>query len=132
MEGWEEAFFDNRHKRAQWAFKWLSCVFLDEAEDEFDQEESIEGSVAGAFGYVCFVRNGDLCKIGITSNLLRRMTRLEPDEILNVIHRTNYQEVDQDLQGLFKEVRLLQAEYSRLSEGQVNKVHKLMTSLAEF
>ena len=28
--GWEEAFFNNRLKRAQWAFEWLSCAFLDE------------------------------------------------------------------------------------------------------
>ena len=27
---WEEAFFNNRLKRAQWAFEWLSCAFLDE------------------------------------------------------------------------------------------------------
>ena len=130
--GWEEAFFDNRLKRAQWAFEWLGYAFLDEAEDEFDQEESIDSSVAGAFGYVYFVRNGDLYKIGITSNLLRRMTQLEPDEILNVVRCTNYQELEKDLHGLFKEVRLPQTEYFRLSEGQVSKVHKLMTSLAEF
>ena len=130
--GWEEAFFNNRLKRAEWAFQWLQCVFFEEPEDELDQEESIESGVVGAFGYVYFVRNGDLYKIGITSNLLRIMTQLEPDEILNVVRCMNFQELEKDLHGLFKEVRLPQTEYFRLSEAQVSKVHKLMTSLAEF
>ena len=37
-----------------------------------------------------------------------------------------------DLHSLFKEVRIPQTEYFRLSEEQVSKVHKLMTSLADF
>ena len=41
-------------------------------------------------------------------------------------------ELEKDLHGLFKEVRLPQTEYFRLSEAQVSKIHKLMTSLAEF
>ena len=77
-------------------------------------------------------RNGDLCKIGITENLLRRMDQLKPDEVLNVVRCKNFRELEKDLHSLFKEVRIPQTECFRLSEEQVSKVHKLMTSLADF
>lgn len=102
--------------------------------DEEDEEISPEkdGPRFGLYGFVYFIRNGDLCKIGITENLLRRMDQLKPHEVLNVVRCKNYRELEKDLHSLFKEVRLPQSEYFRLSEEQVGKVHKLMTSLADF
>ena len=60
------------------------------------------------------------------------MAQLDPDEILNVVRCRNYQELEKDLHSLFKEERIPQTEYFRLSEEQIIKVNKLMTSLADF
>ena len=60
------------------------------------------------------------------------MAQLEPDAILNVVRCKNYQDLEKDLHSLFKDERIPQTEYFRLSEEQISKVHKLMTSLADF
>ena len=83
-------------------------------------------------GFVYFVRNGELFKIGITENMLRRLGELTPDELLNVVRCSNFQEVERELHRRFKEVRLPQTEYFRLSDQQVQEVHQLMVKLAEF
>ena len=83
-------------------------------------------------GFVYFVRNGGLFKIGITENMLRRMSELNPDELLNVVRCSNFQELERELHRRFKEVRLPQTEYFRLSDQQVQEVHQLMVKLAEF
>ena len=83
-------------------------------------------------GFVYFVRNGGLFKIGITENMLRRMGELTPDELLNVVRCSNFQELERELHRRFKDVRLPQTEYFRLSDQQVQEVHQLMVKLAEF
>ena len=83
-------------------------------------------------GFVYFVRNGGLFKIGITENMLRRMGELTPDELLNVVRCSNFQEVERELHRRFKDVRLPQTEYFRLSDQQVQEVHQLMVKLADF
>ena len=82
--------------------------------------------------FVYFVRNGDLFKIGITENMLRRLREVAPDELLNVVRCSNFQEVKRELHQRFKDVRLPQMEYFRLSDQQVQQVHQLMVKLAEF
>ena len=84
------------------------------------------------YGFIYLIRNKDLCKIGITENLKRRMDQLKPDEILNVVRCSNYQSLERELHSQYKNVRIPQTEYFRLSELQIQQVHKLMTSLAEF
>ena len=66
---------------------------------------------SSGYGFVYFIRNQELVKIGITGNLLRRMAQLEPDEILNVVRCRNYQELEKDLHSLFKDERIPQTEY---------------------
>lgn len=95
-------------------------------------QESDNFNNPSCYGFVYMIKNKDLYKIGITENLLRRMDQLKPDEVLNVVRCKNYRELERDLHSLFKEVRLPQTEYFRLSQEQINKVHKLMTSLADF
>lgn len=82
-------------------------------------------------GFVYFIRNGDLCKIGITENLLRRLGELQPDEILNVIRCKNYQDVERKIHSAFKEVRLPQTEYFRMNPAQIDEAHRLLTLLAD-
>ena len=94
-----------------------------------DQTAEVETSPTG---FVYFVRNGDLFKIGITENMLRRLRELAPDELLNVVRCSNFQEVERELHRRFKDVRLPQTEYFRLSDQQVQEVHQLMVKLAEF
>tara|TARA_B100000212_G_scaffold296558_1_gene239929 strand:+ start:66 stop:287 length:222 start_codon:yes stop_codon:yes gene_type:complete len=36
-------------------------------------------------GFVYFIRNKDIYKIGITENTLRRFDQLKPDEVINVV-----------------------------------------------
>ena len=98
-------------------------------QEDLEQGEFLDDS---EYGFVYLIRNQELVKIGITGNLLRRMAQLEPDAILNVVRCKNYQDLEKDLHRLFKDERIPQTEYFRLSEEQISKVHKLMTSLADF
>lgn len=102
---------------------------IDKAREE---QEALSVPIEQSFGFVYFVRNGDLCKIGITENLLRRMDQLKPDEVLNVVRCSNYEELERTLHKRFRDVRLPQTEYFRLSDEQVQKVHRLIVDLAEF
>ena len=83
-------------------------------------------AVSSDIGFVYFVRNGELFKIGITENLLRRMGELAPDEILNSVRCSNFRELEREIHSAFKEVRLPQTEYFRLSEAQVQQVHRMI------
>ena len=94
-----------------------------------DESTEVEASPTG---FVYFVRNGDLFKIGLTENMLRRLKELAPDELLNVVRCSHFQEVERELHRRFKDDRLPQTEYFRLSDQQVRKVHQLMVKLADF
>ena len=141
LEKWEEmqkTYFDTQKARRKFLENLnlaINQVFGNTPiTDEEDEDISLgeEGHSSSSYGFVYFIRNGDLCKIGITENLLRRMDQLKPAEMLNVVRCKNFRELEKDLHSLFKEVRIPQTEYFRLSEEQVSKVHKLMTSLADF
>jgi hypothetical protein len=95
-------------------------------------EELNESRVSNenAYGFVYFIRNGDLFKIGITENLLRRLGELQPDEVLNVIRCKNYQEVEKRLHLEFKQIRLPQTEYFRMEQAHVLEAHRLLHSYA--
>ena len=83
-------------------------------------------------GYVYFIRNGNLHKIGITEDLVRRFKELAPDEILNVVRCENYDEVEKILHARYKKVRLPQTEYFRLDDSQISELHKSLIELASF
>ena len=83
-------------------------------------------------GFVYFVRNQDIYKIGITDNLLRRFNQLKPDEILNVVRCSNYENLEKQLHKTFKEYRIPQTEYFRLDKNQIEQVNVEMTKGADF
>ena len=85
-----------------------------------------------SFGFVYFVRNDEIYKIGITDNLLRRMKELKPDEILNSVRCRNYQELEKKMHAHFKNRRIPQTEYFRLDAAEVEEAHAMMTKLANF
>ena len=90
-----------------------------------------ERSTSG-FGFVYFVRNDEIYKIGITDNLLRRMKELKPDEILNAVRCSNYQEIEKSMHAHFKNKRIPQTEYFRLDASEIEEAHALMTEMANF
>ena len=84
------------------------------------------------FGFIYFVRNDEIYKIGITDNLLRRIKQLKPDEILNSVRCSNYQEIEKKMHAHFKKRRIPQTEYFRLDASEVEEAHALMTEMANF
>ena len=68
------------------------------------------------------IRNQDIYKIGITENLLNRMSQLNPDEIIDVIKCRNFRDLERNLHREFKEFRIPQTEYFRLSNKQLRSV----------
>ena len=83
-------------------------------------------------GFVYLIRNGDIYKIGITDNLLRRFNQLKPDEVLNVVRCSNFESLEKELHKKFKEFRIPQTEYFRLSKNQIEQVNIEMTKGADF
>ena len=82
-------------------------------------------------GFVYFIRNQDLYKIGITQNLLRRLNQLNPSEVLDVVRCSNFKELEKELHTKFTDTRIPQTEYFRLTPTQVEEVHQFMTSNAK-
>ena len=70
-------------------------------------------------GIVYLIRNGDLHKIGTTKNLQRRMKQLKPDEIVKTLETTKFRAIEKELHRKYKDVRLPQTEYFRLSDQQL-------------
>lgn len=83
-------------------------------------------------GFVYLIRNDDIYKIGITDNLLRRFNQLKPDEVLNVVRCSNYESLEKELHKKFKDFRIPQTEYFRLSTNQIEQVNIEMAKGAVF
>ena len=83
-------------------------------------------------GFAYFIRHGNLYKMGCTDNLLKCFEELKPDEVLNVVRCLNPQDLASEFQGRFDDAKLLQTGYFLLNEQQVQDVHRLMSSLAQF
>ena len=132
-ESMQRAYFNCQEKRREFLNNLLSAI-RNPASEEADSasQASTAATESSVYGFVYFILNGDLCKIGITENLLRRMEQLKPDEILNVVRCQNFVDLERDLHSRFKEERLPQTEYFRLSADQIRQVNKLMPELAIF
>ena len=94
-----------------------------------EQDQNIESIEKG---FVYLIRNDDIYKIGITDNLLRRFNQLKPDEVLNVVRCSNYENLEKELHKKFKKNRIPQTEYFRLNQNQVEQVNYEMTKGAKF
>ena len=66
-------------------------------------------------GIIYLIRNDAFHKIGTTKNLQRRMKELKPDKIIRTLERTDYPEIEKELHRKYKDVRLPQSEYFRLT-----------------
>ena len=79
-------------------------------------------------GFVYLIRNKDLYKIGITQNLDQRMFQLKPDEIISVLETQNYEQIEKDLHQKYKDVRIPQTEYFRLTFSQATDCKMFLDS----
>ena len=99
---------------------------------EQDEIPKLKNKYIERKGFVYFIRNDDIYKIGITDNLLRRFNQLKPDEVLNVVRCSNFESLEKELHKKFKEFRIPQTEYFRLSKNQIEQVNIEMTKGADF
>ncbi len=83
-------------------------------------------------GFVYFIKNDDIYKIGITDNLMRRMKELQADEMINTVKCVNYESLEKELHQEFKKYRIPQTEYFRLTPDLVEQVNKKMIEGANF
>ena len=79
-------------------------------------------------GFVYLIRNKDLYKIGITQNLDQSMSQLKPNEIISVLKTENYEQIEKDLHQRYKEVRIPQTEYFRLTFSQATDCKMFLDS----
>ena len=79
-------------------------------------------------GFVYLIRNKDLYKIGITQNFDQRMSQLKPDEIISVLETQNYDQIEKDLHQKYKDVRVPQTEYFRLTFSQATDCKMFLDS----
>ena len=125
---WEKQFFDAYQNRLDSFNEFINSLNDNddsefEDDSEFDDENDYEG-VEDNKGFVYLIRNQDIFKIGITENLLNRMSQLDPDEIIDVIKCSNFRELEKDLHREYKDCRIPQTEYFRLDQNQIIEVSK--------
>ena len=120
-----KSFFYNK-KKINSAAKLLLNFYSERSKSLNGEEENIILQVNNSLreGFVYLIRNQDIFKIGITENLLNRMSQLEPGEIIDVIKYSNFKEIERDLHRDYKESRIPQTEYFRLNQNQLLEVSK--------
>ncbi len=73
-------------------------------------------------GWLYLIKNGDLFKIGITRNLDKRMRQLRPDKIIAKLYSPEYKRLERELHKRYKNVRIPQTEYFRLTHSQIREI----------
>ena len=101
-------------------------LLMEDNDENFEEAENSEEIDEPDIGFVYFVRNKDIYKIGKTNNMLRRMKQLDPDELLDSVRCSNYHQLEREVQAQFKSVRIPQTEYYRLNKEQIKKVYELL------
>ena len=77
-------------------------------------------------GFVYLIRNKDLYKIGITISMKRRVKELKPDEVVAVKEAANMRGIEKLLHKRYKERRIPQTEYFRLTPEEVEEASYLL------
>ena len=116
---WSNQFFNSYQQRIDKFYEFVNIS----SSSEYSSDTGMCGDELQE-GFVYLIRNQDIFKIGITENLLNRMSQLEPDEIIDVIKCSNFRELEKDLHREYKECRIPQTEYFRLDENQLIEVSK--------
>ena len=77
-------------------------------------------------GYVYLIKNRDLYKIGITENLEQRMKQLKPDKVVSTLRTEDFETLEKELHKKYKDVRIPQTEYFRLTNDQLIDCKKIL------
>ena len=126
-----------RNKFYEGSYCYIFGIIINEVEDLLLEKgflphpKNFELDTFDDIGYVYFIRNKDIYKIGITKNLLQRMNQLKPDELLDSVRCSNYKKLEKEIHKQFKEFRIAQTEYFRLDETHISQIHKIFKTRAE-
>ncbi len=132
-DSYQKTFFYHDKNQVKRIFNLCLDIFkneeqlLDSSED-FENEDLDKETFSG---FVYFIRNQDIYKIGITQNMIQRMEQLKPDELLDSIRCSNYKELEREIHNEFKGCRIPQTEYFRLDKEEINKVHAMLRDKAK-
>ena len=73
-------------------------------------------------GWLYFIRNRDLYKIGITKNFDNRMRQLKPDNVVAKFYTADFVKLERELHNRYKKFRIPQTEYFRLKNSHVKEI----------
>ncbi len=83
-------------------------------------------------GFVYLMKNGDLYKIGCTTNLESEAIKMKPGEIISSFKTNDPKSFEVRLLRLYKKKRIPDTNYFRLSESEVNNCKKHLEGKSNF
>ena len=83
-------------------------------------------------GFVYLMQNGDLYKLGSTSNLQSEESKMKPGEIISSFETNDPKSFEVRLLRLYKKKRIPETNYFRLSESEVNNCKKHLEGKSNF
>ena len=83
-------------------------------------------------GFVYLMKNGDLYKIGCTTNLKGEISKMKPGEIISSFKTDDPKSFEVRLLRLYKKKRIPDTNYFRLSESEVNNCKKHLEGKSNF
>ena len=81
-------------------------------------------------GFVCLVRNEDLCKTGHADDLQRRLKELKSTEVIAHLGSTETRNLESSRRRRYANKRLPQAEYFRLAKNEVEGAVQILNGNA--
>ncbi len=83
-------------------------------------------------GFVYLMKNGDLYKLGCTTNLKSEASRMKPGEIISFFKTNDPKSFEVRLLRLYKKKRIPDTNYFRLSESEVNNCKNHLEGKSNF
>ena len=83
-------------------------------------------------GFVYLMKNGDLYKLGCTTNLKSESIKMKPGEIISSFKTNDPKSFEVRLLRLYKKKRIPDTNYFRLSESEVNNCKKHLEGKSNF
>ena len=83
-------------------------------------------------GFVYLMKNGDLYKLGCTTNLKSEASKMKPGEIISSFKTNDPKSFEVRLLRLYKKKRIPDTNYFRLSESEVNNCKKHLEGDSNF
>ena len=83
-------------------------------------------------GFVYLMKNGDLYKLGCTTNLKSEASKMKPGEIVSSFKTSDPKSFEVRLLRLYKKKRIPDTNYFRLSESEVNNCKKHLEGKSNF